>query len=170
VKIIGFAGYSGAGKTTLLLKLIPLLKARGLNIATLKHAHHKFDVDKPGKDSYEHRQAGAHQVLIASNQRWALMTENETPSEPSLDFLLKQLSPVDLVLIEGFKTEKHPKLEVCRDSASKRLADVSPNLVGLVTDPLSPVSSNLPTFDINNPSDWLDELIALAVSPNDVDW
>ena len=169
MKIIGFAGYSGAGKTTLLVKLIPLLKARGLSVATLKHAHHKFDVDKPGKDSYEHRLAGAQQVLVASNQRWALMTENHE-QEPSLPFLISKLSPVDLVLIEGFKTEEHPKFEVCRDSNNGRLEGASPNLVGLITNTNSKIPTALPTFDINSPESWLDDIERLAVKPDDVNW
>ena len=170
MKVIGFAGYSGAGKTTLLIKLIPLLKARGLTIATLKHAHHKFDVDKPGKDSHRHREAGAHQVMIASSQRWALMTENEGAKEPSLQFLLNQLSPVDLVLVEGFKTEPHPKFEICRSECNGRLEEISPNLVGLITDLTANLKSKLPVFDINNPEDWLDKLISAAVDPNHIEW
>ncbi|MGB0843339.1 MAG: molybdopterin-guanine dinucleotide biosynthesis protein B [Alphaproteobacteria bacterium] len=169
MKIIGFAGYSGAGKTTLLVKLIPLLKANGLSVATLKHAHHRFDVDKPGKDSFQHRQAGAQQVLVASSQRWALMTENGH-QEPSLNFLLNQLSPVDLVLIEGFKTEPHPKFEVCRDARNGRLEGTTPNLVGLVTNAESELSTKLPTFDIDKPKSWINDIYNLAVNPNEVNW
>lgn len=114
MKIIGLAGWSGAGKTTLLTRLIPCLNGRGISVSTIKHAHHAFDVDRPGKDSYEHRAAGARQVLVSSAKRWALMTEHRGAAEPSLHELLAQLSPVDLVIIEGFKREGHPKIEVHR--------------------------------------------------------
>src|SRR5579875_1460568 len=105
MKLIGFAGWSGAGKTTLLCKLIPELKARGLSVSTIKHAHHAFDVDSPGKDSYEHRQAGAQEVLITSATRFALMHELRGAPEPPLHELLARLAPVDLVLVEGFKRD-----------------------------------------------------------------
>jgi molybdopterin-guanine dinucleotide biosynthesis protein B len=102
MKIIGLAGWSGAGKTTLLTRVIPLLVARGVRLSTLKHAHHAFDVDKPGKDSHAHREAGAQQVLISSANRWALMTELRDAPEPGLRDLMAQLQPVDLVIVEGF--------------------------------------------------------------------
>ncbi|MHB0705972.1 molybdopterin-guanine dinucleotide biosynthesis protein B [Roseomonas mucosa] len=113
-RIIGLAGWSGAGKTTLLTRLIPSLNARGVSVSTLKHAHHDFDVDQPGKDSHSHRMAGARQVLVSSARRWALMTELRDAPEPGLAFLLSRLSPVDLVVVEGFKRDLHPKLEVFR--------------------------------------------------------
>ncbi len=121
MRVIGLAGWSGAGKTTLLRRLIPLLVGQGLRVSTLKHAHHAFDVDQPGKDSWEHRQAGAAEVLIASARRWALMHELRNGSEPYLAELLDRLSDVDLVLIEGFKREAHPKLEIHRPSLGKPL-------------------------------------------------
>lgn len=114
MRVIGLAGWSGAGKTTLLLKLIPELSRRGLSVSTVKHAHHAFEVDEPGKDSFEHRAAGAHEVLVASERRWALMRELRGEAEPSLADLLKRLSPVDLVIVEGFKRAAHPKIEVHR--------------------------------------------------------
>ena len=114
MRVIGLAGWSGAGKTTLLRRLIPVLVAQGIRVSTLKHAHHGFDVDQPGKDSWEHRQAGAQEVLVASANRWALMHELRGEPEPELADLLGRLSPVDLVLIEGFKRGEHPKLEVFR--------------------------------------------------------
>jgi molybdopterin-guanine dinucleotide biosynthesis protein B len=114
MRVIGLAGWSGAGKTTLLVKLIPELKARGLTVSTLKHAHHAFEIDRPGKDSFEHRNAGASEVLIASSGRWALVHELRQEPELPLSALLKHLSHVDLVIVEGFKASAHPKIEVFR--------------------------------------------------------
>ena len=114
MRVVGLAGWSGAGKTTLLIKLIPELKRRGLTVSTLKHAHHAFDIDQPGKDSFEHRQAGASEVLIASSGRWALVHELRQEPEPPLAALLRRLSPADLVIIEGFKASRHSKIEVYR--------------------------------------------------------
>lgn len=119
MRIIGLAGWSGAGKTTLLAQLIPNLIARGVAVSTLKHAHHRFDIDTPGKDSHTHREAGARQVLVASENRWALMTELRGTPEPSLANLLARLDPVDLVIIEGFKREPHPKIEIHRTANAK---------------------------------------------------
>jgi molybdopterin-guanine dinucleotide biosynthesis protein B len=118
-RVLGVVGWSGAGKTTLLIKLIPLLTRRGLTVSTLKHAHHAFDIDVPGKDSYEHRKAGAREVLVFSGRRWALMHEVGDAPEPTLAGLLRQLSPCDLILIEGFKGEPHAKLEVYRPALGK---------------------------------------------------
>ncbi|MFT8245954.1 molybdopterin-guanine dinucleotide biosynthesis protein B [Roseomonas sp. BN140053] len=119
MRVLGLAGWSGAGKTTLLAALIPCLLGRGVSVSTLKHAHHGFDVDRPGKDSFVHREAGASQVLVASAQRWALMTELRGAPEPGLAELLGQLAPVELVLVEGFKREGHRKLEVFRAANGK---------------------------------------------------
>lgn len=118
-RVLGIAGYSGAGKTTLLEKLIPVLRADGLRVAVIKHAHCGFDVDQPGKDSFRHRQAGAGEVLVASDRRWALMHEHATPQEPVLADLLSRLSPSDLVLVEGWKREPIPKLEIHREANGK---------------------------------------------------
>src|SRR5438105_9267943 len=114
MKVIGIAGYSGSGKTTLIERLIPALNAEGLRVSVVKHAHHRFDVDRPGKDSYRHREAGAAEVLISSGQRWALMRELRGEPEATLTQLLAQLSPCDIVLVEGFKREPIPKIEVHR--------------------------------------------------------
>lgn len=114
MRVIGLAGWSGAGKTTLLTRLIPRLNARGLTVSTLKHAHHGFDLDTPGKDSFEHRAAGAAEVLVSSGRRFALMRELRGEPEWPLGALLRKLSPVDLVIVEGFKADAHPKLEVYR--------------------------------------------------------
>src|SRR5918997_943281 len=120
MRLIGLAAWSGSGKTTLLSKLIPCLGRRGIAVSTVKHAHHAFDVDTPGKDSHEHRRAGARQVLVSSARRWALMTElREGQPEPDLAFLLARLSPVDLVVVEGFKRDSHPKIEVFRAANGK---------------------------------------------------
>ena len=119
MKIFGIAGWSGSGKTTLLEKLIPQFTARGLKVSVIKHAHHGFDIDRPGKDSYRHREAGASEVLLSCNDRWALMRERRDESEVTLDELLARLAPCDLVLIEGFKQEPVPKLEVYRPENGK---------------------------------------------------
>ena len=119
MRVIGLAGWSGAGKTTLLTRLLPELAARGVSVSTIKHAHHRFDVDTPGKDSWLHRQAGARQVLVSSGNRWALMTELRGAPEPGLLALLGQLAPVDLVVVEGFKRDRHPKIEVHRAANDK---------------------------------------------------
>jgi molybdopterin-guanine dinucleotide biosynthesis protein B len=121
MKIFGLAGWSGSGKTTLVARLLPSLIRRGLTVSTLKHAHHSFDVDQPGKDSWLHRQAGAHEVMVSSANRWALMHEHRGAPESGLDALLLRMSPVDLVIVEGFKSLSHPKLEVHRPSIDKRL-------------------------------------------------
>jgi molybdopterin-guanine dinucleotide biosynthesis adapter protein len=119
MRIFGLAGWSGSGKTTLMTVLVPELLARGISVSTVKHAHHAFDIDQPGKDSWRHRQAGACEVMVASNRRWALMHELRGTPEPALDRLVAQMSPVDLILVEGFKRHPHPKIEVYRLSLGK---------------------------------------------------
>ena len=121
MKVIGLAGWSGAGKTTLLTRVIPHLLGQGLRVSVIKHAHHSFDVDIPGKDSWEHRQAGAVEVLVSSGKRWALMHELRGASEPRLPQLLARMSRVDLVVVEGFKSEPHRKIEVHRAANGKAL-------------------------------------------------
>jgi molybdopterin-guanine dinucleotide biosynthesis protein B len=135
MRVIGLAGYSGAGKTTLLLKLIPALIDEGFTVSTLKHAHHAFDVDVAGKDSYEHRAAGASEVLISSKNRFALMSEFRGQQEPSLSMLLLKLKPVDFVIIEGFKNEDHPKLVIHRLANGKSsLWNELSQVKGVITD------------------------------------
>lgn len=142
MRVIGLAGWSGAGKTTLVTKLIPLLKEKGLSVSTLKHAHHAFDIDQPGKDSHAHRDAGAREVLVASSCRWALLHELRGEAEPTLAMLLRCLSPVDLVIVEGFKREAHPKLEVHRAANGKPfLFPEVPNVRALCTDAPAPEAS-----------------------------
>ena len=135
MRVVGLAGWSGAGKTTLMTRVIPLLVGRGLTVATVKHAHHDFDIDKPGKDSWLHRQAGASEVAIASSRRWAIVHELRGETEPSLAEILAKLTPADLVIVEGFKRHAHPKLEVFRAAIGKPL--LQPNddcIVAIVTD------------------------------------
>jgi molybdopterin-guanine dinucleotide biosynthesis adapter protein len=136
MKIFGVTGWSGSGKTTLLVKLIPVLIGRGLTVSTMKHAHKGFDIDKPGKDSHNHRTAGATEVLVSSPRRWALMHElREGEEEMTLQGLLPKLSPVDLLLIEGFKREPHPKLEVWRAAVGKSLIAVEdPTIAAVASD------------------------------------
>lgn len=114
MNVYGVVGWKNAGKTTLMERLVSNIAGRGLTVSTIKHAHHVFDVDRPGKDSFRHRAAGAQQVLVASAARWALMHELRDAPEPSLDELLAQMSPVDLILIEGYKRDRHPKVEAYR--------------------------------------------------------
>jgi len=135
MRVIGLAGWSGAGKTTLLRRLIPALVGRGLRVSTLKHAHHGFDVDQPGKDSWEHREAGATEVLVASARRWALMHELRGDAEPTLPELLARLSPVDLVVVEGWRRGAHPKIEVHRAANGKPLLfSDDPAIVAIASD------------------------------------
>ena len=145
MRVIGLAGWSGAGKTTLLTRLIPRLIGRGMTVSTVKHAHHAFDVDVPGKDSWLHRGAGAAQVLVSSANRWALMTEHRGAAEPGLDALLARLSPVDLVIVEGFKRDPHPKIEVHRAANGKPwLHPDDPAIRALASDLPPPARSPLP--------------------------
>jgi molybdopterin-guanine dinucleotide biosynthesis protein B len=118
-RLIGLAGWSGVGKTTLITALIPILAGRGLKVSTIKHAHHAFDVDQPGKDSWLHRQAGATEVLVASANRFALIHELRGAPEPSLEELLSRLAPADLVIVEGFRHGAHPKIEIFRPELGK---------------------------------------------------
>ncbi len=121
MRVIGLAGWSGSGKTTLITKVIPVLAGRGLKVATVKHAHHDFDIDQPGKDSWLHRAAGASEVIVASSRRFALIHELRGEPEPPLEDILAKLSPADLIIVEGFKRHAHPKLEVYRVSVGKPL-------------------------------------------------
>jgi molybdopterin-guanine dinucleotide biosynthesis protein B len=162
-RVLGITGWSGSGKTTLLTKLIPVLSSRGQRVATLKHAHHAFDVDQPGKDSYEHRKAGASEVLISSARRWVLMHENRDAPEPGLAELLRRISPCDLVLIEGFKTEAHPKLEIHRAEVGKpALYPDDPRVLGVATDGPLPVAT-VPRLDLNDVEAIADFVLARAV-------
>jgi len=135
MKVIGLAGWSGAGKTTLLTRVIPHLRGQGLRVSVIKHAHHSFDVDVPGKDSWVHRQSGAEEVLVSSGKRWALMHELRGAAEPLLPELLAKMSRVDLVVVEGFKSEPHRKIEVHRLANGKPpLFPDDPAISGIATD------------------------------------
>jgi molybdopterin-guanine dinucleotide biosynthesis protein B len=135
MKTFGFAGWSGSGKTTLIEKIIPLFVQRGLRVSLVKHAHHTFDVDVPGKDSYRHRHAGASEVLVTSSRRWVLMHELRGAQEPSFEEQLKRLSPCDLLLVEGFKFAPIPKLEVWRAVTGEGLLHPQdPNIVAVASD------------------------------------
>ncbi|MBV8924623.1 MAG: molybdopterin-guanine dinucleotide biosynthesis protein B [Bradyrhizobium sp.] len=149
MKVIGLAGWSGAGKTTLLTRVIPLLNGQGLRVSVIKHAHHKFDIDKPGKDSWRQREAGAEEVLVSSGHRWALMHELRGEREPSLPQLLQKLSRVDLVVIEGYKSEPHRKIEVHRAGNAKPfLFPADPDIIGIVADVV--VETRLPVVHLDD--------------------
>ena len=154
--ILGFVAYSGTGKTTLLKQLIPLLKKNNTRIGMIKHAHHNFDIDKPGKDSYELRKAGAEQMLVASKQRWALMVETPGQDEAQLGELLQQLdtSKLDLVLIEGFKHVDYPKIECHRPSQGHDLMCLEDSsIIALATDQKPATNTRILQLDLNNPEE-----------------
>ena len=169
MRIIGLAGWSGAGKTTLLAGVIPRLVARGLRVSTLKHAHHDFDLDQPGKDSHVHRIAGATEVLVGSAHRWALQHELRGAAEPTLPELLARLSPVDLVLIEGYKRERHPKLEVHRIAVGKPLIHPDdPAIVAVASDGLLPIAQ-VPVISLDDLERIADTLVRHA-APRETVW
>ncbi len=149
MRLFGIVGYKNAGKTGLMERLVAEISGRGFTVSTLKHAHHRFDVDHPGKDSYRHRAAGAHQVLLSSRNRWALMTELQGQDEATLDQLLARLTPVDLVLIEGYKRDAHPKVEAFRaETGNPLIARDDPTVRAVASD--SPVDIDRPVFDLND--------------------
>lgn len=151
--VLGIAAWSGTGKTTLLTRLLPLLRARGLRVGMLKHAHHDFDIDHPGKDSYELRKAGAEQVLVASDRRWALMVEAPVADDVSLWDMLARLErdALDLILVEGFRHERFPKLELHRAELGKPLLFPDDDaIIALASD--TPVNTALPLLDLNDPA------------------
>jgi len=161
MKLLGLAGWSGSGKTTLVRALLPELGRRGLTVSTIKHAHHSFDVDQPGKDSYEHRRAGAREVLVSSAKRWALMHEHGAGEpEPTLEELIPHLGPVDLLLVEGFKAHRHDKLEVYRASLGKPLlCREDAAVVAVVSDgPIAGLA--IPRLDINDITAIADFIVA----------
>jgi molybdopterin-guanine dinucleotide biosynthesis protein B len=151
MKIFGFAGYSGSGKTTLIERLIPLFTQRGITVSLVKHAHHTFDIDQPGKDSYRHRAAGCREVLVTSSRRWALIHELRGAAEPPLSEHVKRLSACDLLLVEGFKREPIPKLEVFRAQVGEPLIHPhDEHVVAIASD--APLETRLPRFDLNAPA------------------
>lgn len=166
MRIIGLAGWSGSGKTTLITKVLPHLIARGQKVSTLKHAHHGFDLDKPGKDSFMHRVSGATEVIISSERRWAVLHELRDEPEWDLPALLSKASPVDLVLVEGFKRDPFPKLEIYRAENGKPLLHPDdPHIVAVATD--SKVETELPVVDLNNIDAVADVLLQHAVPLSD---
>ena len=163
MRIIGLAGWSGSGKTTLITKLITRLTARGISVATLKHAHHGFDLDQPGKDSFFHRAAGASEVIISSANRWAILHELRGQPEWDLAALMGKMSPVDLVLVEGFKRDAFPKLEIHRIANGKPLIHPEdPHIVAVASDSAVPAAI-VPVIDLNDIEAIADLLLEHAV-------
>ncbi len=154
MRIYGVTGYKNAGKTGLMERLVTEIAGRGFTVSTVKHAHHSFDVDHPGKDSFRHRQAGAQQVLLSSRNRWALMTELRVADEAVLDDLLAQLAPVDLVLVEGYKRDRHPKIEAYR-------AEMNHPLIATDDDTIRAIASDTP-LEVPQPLFDLDDTTAIA--------
>jgi molybdopterin-guanine dinucleotide biosynthesis protein B len=158
--VLGIAGWSGSGKTTLITRLIPVLVAGGLRVSTIKHAHHRFDIDTPGKDTWRHREAGASEVLISSRTRLALMREMRDEPEPELEDLLQRLAPVDLVLVEGYKAAGHPKIEVHRAATGKPpLFPGDPTVLAVVSDAVTEAEGR-PTFALDD----IDGIAAFAAA------
>ncbi len=155
MKIMGIAGWSGSGKTTLVVSVLPRLIGMGLKVSTLKHAHHDFDLDKPGKDSYEHRHAGAMEVVVASARRWDLFHEINGESEPTIEQLTQRMGPADLLLVEGFKRYTHPKIEVHRPSVGKPL--LQPDDAHIVA-----VASDVPLDGLGAPRLDLNDIAGIA--------
>jgi molybdopterin-guanine dinucleotide biosynthesis protein B len=169
MRIIGLAGWSGAGKTTLVTGVIPVLVGRGLKIATVKHAHHEFDTDQPGKDSWLHRRAGASEVAIVSSRRWAIVHELNDEPEPPLSEILAKLSPVDLVIVEGFKRHAHPKLEVYRATVGKPLLHPDDDcIVAVATDAPLP-QAQVPVLMLDDIAGIADMLQAEALPREQID-
>jgi len=150
MKIFGLAGWSGSGKTTLMVRLLPEIVGRGYSVSTIKHAHHSFEIDRPGKDSYEHRGAGATEVMISGGMRWALMHENRDAGEPAIEDLLRHMTPVDLVMVEGFKSYDHPKLEVHRPATGKPLICREDGRIVAVASDESIPGLAVPVLDLND--------------------
>ncbi len=149
MKVFGFAGWSGSGKTTLIEQLIPRFVAAGMTVSLVKHAHHSFDVDQPGKDSYRHREAGCQEVLVSSDRRWVIMHELRGDPEPALDEQIKRIAPCDLLLIEGYKRYPMPKLEIYRETNGKPLLHPEdPYIIAIASD--VELATKLPRFDLND--------------------
>jgi molybdopterin-guanine dinucleotide biosynthesis protein B len=167
LKVIGLAGWSGAGKTTLLTRLIPRFLAQGLRVSTVKHAHHDFDLDVPGKDSWLHRKSGASEVLVSSSRRWAIVHELRSGAELRLPDLLAKMSPVDLVVIEGYKSEPHRKIEVHRATIGKPLLSLAdPTIVGIASD--VGLTTSLPVAHLDDIQAIASMMLASAVGIEDI--
>ena len=168
MRIIGLAGWSGSGKTTLITKLIPRLIARGLKVSTLKHAHHGFDLDQPGKDSFFHRAAGATEVIISSSKRFAILHELRGEPEWDLPNLVAKISPVDLVLVEGYKRDRFPKLEIHRTANGKPLIHPDdPHVIAIAADVALP-QANVPVVDLDDIEAIADLLMKNSVSVDEI--
>jgi molybdopterin-guanine dinucleotide biosynthesis protein B len=163
MRIIGLAGWSGSGKTTLLTGVIPVLNARGLRVSTVKHAHHEFDMDVPGKDSHRHRMAGATEVLVSSAKRWAQIHELRGASEPTLQEMLARLTPVDLVVVEGYKRHPHPKLEVYRAAVGKPLLHPDDDWIVAVASDAAVPDARVPVLDLADHEKIADVLMIESV-------
>ena len=161
-RIIGLAGWSGSGKTTLLTKVIPLLTGRGLRVATLKHAHHAFDVDHPGKDSHEHRKAGASEVIVSSARRWVQIHEVGDQAEATLAELLRRVSACDLVLVEGFKREPHPKLEIFREAIGRRPLHITDRRIVAVASDRAFPDAGIPVVNLDDIAGIAETILAHA--------
>jgi molybdopterin-guanine dinucleotide biosynthesis protein B len=160
MKVVGIAGWSGSGKTTLVVKLVRTLSNRGFSVSTVKHAHHEFDIDQPGKDSYEHRAAGAREVLVSSTTRWALVHEHQGGPELAVDEVVARLEPVDLVIVEGYKHHSHDKIEIHRPALGQPLLAIEDaHILAVVSDALLKGLA-IPVFDRDNVGAITDFLIA----------
>jgi molybdopterin-guanine dinucleotide biosynthesis protein B len=163
MRIIGLAGWSGSGKTTLLARVIPILAGRGIRVSTVKHAHHGFDVDVPGKDSHTHRMAGAMEVFVSSARRWAQIHELREEEEPSLNDILTRLSPVDLVVVEGYKRHPHPKLEIYRTEVGKPLLHPDDDWIVAVASDGPVTDARVPVLDLADAEKIADVLMVESV-------
>jgi molybdopterin-guanine dinucleotide biosynthesis protein B len=153
MKVIGIVGWKNNGKTTLIEKLISHFAGLNLKVSSIKHAHHAFDIDHPGKDSYRHRTAGAHEVVVASKTRWALIHELREESEPELDALLAHLAPADLVIVEGFKRHAHPKIEVILDQSAPQIYESEGQNIIAVASKNPVLDTRLPILPLNKPEE-----------------
>jgi molybdopterin-guanine dinucleotide biosynthesis protein B len=169
MRIIGLAGWSGSGKTTLVTKVIPRIIARGLRVSTVKHAHHDFDLDQPGKDSHTHREAGASEVIIGSDRRYAIIHELRGEAEPPLGMLLRKLSPVDLVLIEGYKRAPHPKLEVHRTALGKPLIYPEDSAIVAIATDRHLSDAKIPAVGLDDVEGIVDLMLRYAATMNIVE-
>jgi molybdopterin-guanine dinucleotide biosynthesis protein B len=163
MRIVGLAGWSGSGKTTLVARVIPVLTGRGVRVSTVKHAHHGFDVDIPGKDSHTHREAGASEVFVSSARRWAHIHELRGDSEPPLSEILARLAPVDLVIVEGYKRHPHPKLEVYRAEVGKPLMHPDDDWIVAVASDAPVPAARVPVLDLSDAGKIADVLMIEAV-------
>lgn len=169
MNVFGIVGYKNSGKTTMVERLVAVFTERGFAVSTVKHAHHAMDVDQPGRDSYRHREAGAREVLVSSGSRWALMHELSGAPEPSLDELLSRLTAVDLVLVEGFKTGRHRKVEVHRAAAGQRLLATTDRTIEAVATDVADLEIDRPVLPLNAPdavADFIAGAVGLGAPPS----